>query len=285
MKIPGYDILFPKSWQVEGIARVIVYVKKTFKYEQILDLENDHVQSIWIRGNFKNCRNIYFCHAYREHMSHLPLESQRNRLEDFLSQWDTALEYDNPNDVNEVHVSLDMNLDSLNGKWLDPTYKLVSLSRKVQNFCDMGNFSQLVNEPTRIMYNSISKTIEVSCIDHIYTNAKNRCSKPTVTSFGASDHDIISYIRYSRNCPTNSPTIRGISYKKFDNESFLQDLQQVDWGAVYATIDLDLAVQIFTQLFIEVYDKHAPWILYQKRKYDIPGITEELKCLMKERDK
>ena len=133
LKIPGYDILFPKSWQVEGIARVIVYVKKTFKYEQILDLENDHVQSIWIRGNFKNCRNIYFCHAYREHMSHLPLESQRNRLEDFLCQWDTALEYDNPNDVNEVHVSLDMNLDSLNGKWLDQTYKVVSLSRIIKN--------------------------------------------------------------------------------------------------------------------------------------------------------
>ena len=97
-------------------------------------------------------------------MNQLPLENQRNRLEDFLNQWETALEYGNPSSVNEVHVSLDMNLDSLNGKWLDPTYKLVSLSRIVQNFCDMGNFSQKVSEPTRIMYNSISKTIEISCI-------------------------------------------------------------------------------------------------------------------------
>ena len=71
-------------------------------------------------------------------MTHLPLANQRSKLEEFLIQWDQALEYQNSNDVNEVHVSLDMNLDSLNGKWLEPTYKLVSLARLVQNFCDIG---------------------------------------------------------------------------------------------------------------------------------------------------
>ena len=111
---------------------------------------------------------------------------------------------------------LDMNLDSLNGKWLEPSYKLILLSRLVQNFCDIGNFCQLVTEPTRIMYNSVKKTVEVSCIDHIYTNTKHKCSSPTVTSFGASDHDIISYTRFSKNIPTNSTTKRGRSYKYFN---------------------------------------------------------------------
>ena len=44
LKIPGYDILFPKSWELEGTTRVIVYVKKTFNYEHILDLEGDTIQ-------------------------------------------------------------------------------------------------------------------------------------------------------------------------------------------------------------------------------------------------
>ena len=48
---------------------------------------------------------------------------------------------------------------------------------------------------------------------------------------------------------------------------------------------MDTAVQIFTELFIQVYNRHAPWIVYQKRKYYVPWITEELQCLMKERDK
>ena len=67
---------------------------------------------------------------------------KREVLEEFVEQWECALEFDNPNDVNEVHISLDMNLDSLNGKWLDPSYKLVSLSRIIQNICDIGNFAQ-----------------------------------------------------------------------------------------------------------------------------------------------
>ena len=35
LKIPGYNILFPKSWTKHGYARVLVYVKKTFKYQQV----------------------------------------------------------------------------------------------------------------------------------------------------------------------------------------------------------------------------------------------------------
>ena len=35
LRIPGYDVLFPRSWDVHGYARVIVYVKKYFHYEQI----------------------------------------------------------------------------------------------------------------------------------------------------------------------------------------------------------------------------------------------------------
>ena len=50
LKIPGYDILFLKSWDIEGFARVIVYVKKTFKYEQVRSLEDDNIQSIWNKG-------------------------------------------------------------------------------------------------------------------------------------------------------------------------------------------------------------------------------------------
>ena len=41
LKIPGYEVLFPKSWNVHGFARVLVYVKKTLNYEQVHDLEHD----------------------------------------------------------------------------------------------------------------------------------------------------------------------------------------------------------------------------------------------------
>ena len=60
------------------------------------------------------------------------------------------------------------------------------------------NMTQLVTEVTRAQYNSVSEKTDLSCIDHIYTNSKHKCSTPTVTSFGDSDHNIIGFIRLSR---------------------------------------------------------------------------------------
>ena len=46
LKIPGYNILFPKSWSQSGYARVVVYVQKSLKYQQMFQLEDDRVQSV-----------------------------------------------------------------------------------------------------------------------------------------------------------------------------------------------------------------------------------------------
>ena len=36
LKVPGYKILFPKSWSQKGYARILVYVKKSFQVEQLI---------------------------------------------------------------------------------------------------------------------------------------------------------------------------------------------------------------------------------------------------------
>ena len=134
------------------------------------------------------------------------------------------------------------------------------------------------------MYNSVTQTTEISCIDHIYTNAKFQCSKPVVVPFGASDHDLVTYTRYSTNSPTKSFTVRKRSYKNFNPTKFLVDLQNQDWKQVLYCADLDQAVEIFTNMFLQILDNHAPWIVFQKRKNFTPWITNDLKVLMTERD-
>ena len=182
LKIPGYQILFPKSWATAGCARVVVYVKNNFEFEQLHDLEDERVQSIWLKGGFKNGKKLYYCHGYREHTSSLgnSMSAQRSNLELFLHQWEMAVEHDSPAEPHEVHVTCDMNLDSLADRWLDPSYHLLSLSKMVLNTCNTFNFSQQVTEPTRVQYNSIQNRTSISCIDHLYTNARHRCSKVTV---------------------------------------------------------------------------------------------------------
>ena len=194
------------------------------------------------------------------------------------------MEHNFPTEPNEVHVSLDMNLDYLSEKWMKPTYRLYSLTNLVQNICNANNFNQLVTEPTRSMYNSVTQTTEISCIDHVYCNAKFKCSTPTVIVSGASDHDIVSYTRYSKAPPCPARTIRRRSYKDFIEEDFITDLAVVDWSEVYASNDVDTATELFTAKFRNTLNQHAPWIIFQKRKHFSPWPTEDTKNLMKARD-
>ena len=286
LKIPGYDVLFPQSWDIHGFARVLVYVKKTLTYEQVPDLEHPLVQSVWLRGGFKNGKVIYFCHAYREHSSWLgdTINSQKDYLNILLRQWEDATWHNFPVEPNEVHVSLDMNLDYRKESWLQPTYRLCSLTRLVQNICNTNNFTQLVTEPTRTMHNSVNNTTEISCIDHVYCNARHKCSPPKVISCGTSDHDIISYVRYSKVPPSTARTIRRRSYKEFIEEDYLNDMSAVDWTDVYTSADVDTATEIFTKKFNHVLNAHAPWIKFQKRKYFSPWLTQATKDMMIQRD-
>ena len=96
------------------------------------------------------------------------MSAQRKYLEILLGQWERALEHNNHNDSNEVHVTGDMNLDALDDRWLNKNYHLYSLSTMVQNACHLGNFSQLVMSPTRFQHNSVKNVVEKSCIDHVY---------------------------------------------------------------------------------------------------------------------
>ena len=177
-----------------------------------------------------------------------------------------------------------MNLDTLSGRWLQSDYHLVTLSRLVQTHCNLGNLSQLVQVPTRYQYNGIKQATDYSCIDHVYTNSKLRCSGIRVTPFGSSDHDLVGYIRYTKIPPEPSRTIRKRSYKNFVLEEFLKDLKAVDWSEVFVNVDVDMAVEVFTTKFLDVLNFHAPWVKFQKRRHYSPWLTKETKELIKCRD-
>ena len=284
LKIPGYDLLFPKSWHSHGYARVVVYVKKTFKYEQVHDLEDEKVQSVWIQGGHKNSKDIFFCHLYREHLSKESKAAQCEYMDTLLGQWEAATEYGGSGEPNETHISGDMNLDAYQERWLQPDYHLISLSRLVKQMCDGNNFHQLVRDITRVQFNSVTNTTDISCIDHVYTNAKFRCSKPMILSFGDSDHDIVAYTRYSKNPATPARIICKRSYKNFNNEAFKADVANIDWSEVYRCEDVDDAADCFTLKLRYVLNVHAPWVRVQERKTFSPWITEETKQMMKSRD-
>ena len=138
----------------------------------------------------------------------------------------------------------DINLDSNNGKWLDSKYYLVSLARMVQNCCISNNFHQMVTDITRVQFDSIKKKIRVSCIDHLYTNAKHRISTVKVIGWGSSDHNAICYTRFSKEPKPSARTIRKRSYKYFDADKYLEDMSKVEFSDVYSFVDVDTAAYL-----------------------------------------
>ena len=287
LKIPGYNLLLPKSWDSAGFARVAVYVKKTFMYRQVFELQDDMVQTIWLKGGFKNSKQIYFCHGYREHKSAIgnTVNDQKIYLERFLAQWEAATVHCNPEEPNEVHICCDMNIDTHNEKWLESSYPLVSLSRMIQSTCSVSNFHQLVSGITRTQYNSVSNMVDMSCIDHVYCNYKHRCSQVKIITNGASDHDQVSYTRYSKDPPSPARVIRKRSYKNFKVDEFIEELDTVDWTEVYACEDVDVAAEVFGRKFRFIVNKHAPWVKIQARKHFLPWLSSQTKEMMKLRDK
>ena len=103
-------------------------------------------------------------------------------------------------------------------------------------------------------------------------------------AFGASDHNAISFTRFSKVPPIPARTIHRRSYKEFSKESFLLDMASVDWSDVYLSRDLDDAVGHFTHKFNELLNVPAPWIKFQKRKHFSPWLTKGTLELMSQRD-
>ena len=286
LKVPGYNIHFPKSWDIHGYARVILYYKNTFDCPRVQELEDDHLQSIWVKFGFKNSKAGYYCHTYREYTSNLgkSIQAQKEKLIQFTEQCENAISHGNPAEDNEVYILGDINLDCYKDRWLQRDYTLYSLAQIIHQFCNSNNMSQLITDVTRSQFNSVTKKTDISCIDHIYTNCRYKCSPPTVTNFGDSDHDIIGFVRLSKEPPGPARTIRKRSYKDFDKDQFLEDIAEVDWTEVLRCKDLDEAVACFTLKFKHVLDMHAPWVVFQQRKNHKPWITKETKELMDIRD-
>ena len=106
----------------------------------------------------------------------------------------------------------------------------------------------------------------------------------TITTNGASDHDRISYTRYSKNPPAPSRVIRKRSYKNFVKDAFIDDLRKVDWEEFYNCKDVDDAAEVFGRKFQYILNNPAPWVRIQTRKSFSPWLTNETKDLMKLRD-
>ena len=179
-----------------------------------------------------------------------------DRFEDFI---DIVL-----NEEKEFILLCDFNKNMLNN----------DTDRQWGNFTTSLGLTQIISEPTRVTNDS--KTL----INHIYTNDENNIQSVNVEKMCISDHNEIFCNRSAHVLPDKNDdhqTITNRSSKNFDESCFLNELSTVPWEIIENFEIVDDILSVWTLLFTEILDKHAPIKNHRiKRKYQPEWLTSEI---------
>ena len=132
---------------------------------------------------------------------------------------------------------------------------------------------------------SNSKTL----IDHIYCNCPENVKSVSVPKLGLSDHFPIFVTRKMHShIPKGKHhyTISYRSFKNFDENRFISDLQAVPWDLIKLFDDTDDILEAWTDLFLQVVDKNIPIKQHRvKRKTQPDWLSSDILDAMKTRDR
>lgn len=259
IEIEGYQ-KFRKDRPSNG-GGLLVYVKDGISCFRRPDLELETLECIWVEIKPVNSKSFLVAHVYRPpnstiHWNDLFEESVEKAFQEDLEMYLLG-------DFNR-----DLLTDSVKNSWLDYTMSL--------------GLGQVVTEATRVT--SSSKTL----IDHIYCNFDHSVTFVDVPKIGVSDHFPIFFTRKQNSSLPKSKhhTITYRSFKNFDENKFISELQSVPWDVVQVFDHPDDILEAWTDLFLEVVDRNVPIRQHRvKHKNQPRWLTSEIIDAIKIRDR
>ena len=284
LKVEGYRIILPHSWETHNRERIIVYANDEIKAKmKNSNVDESHLQTILLEVGFGKSKTHLVNFYYREWKSCVTGESnanyQLNCLSKLMDIWRRCTEGDK-----DFLALGDMNLCAL--QMDDPSYVHSNLSNVVNDFMIEEGCHQMVDQVTRIR--AVGGAVQRSCLDHITVNCLSKMNRYEVHGVGQSDHLGIMVTKYSRELRQTARTTRKRIYKNFNHADFLEDIRKAKRDGLFEEIlvtnDIEVAGDKFTKVFKDILDKHAPVKVIQNRKHYVPYISNELKKDMLERD-
>lgn len=126
----------------------------------------------------------------------------------------------------------------------------------------------MLKKSTRVSYRSDGTKI-ATCIDQIFTNAADLCSKAISMPVGFSDHNLVSVNRKTK--------VPKSGQKMIVKRIFKMSVRNVDWSKILVEDDPDRALEAFTSSIMPIMDKHAPMRRITVRTITAPWVDLELK--------
>lgn len=255
--IPGYHFLHkPRATRGGGIG---VYYKQSYSSQEInfeFDI-NDCLEYLFLKFTIRS-KNIIIGVFYRP---------PNTNINNFITDFDNILSSICITDAEIVCLG-DLNVNFFN------------LNNPVMNCFESYGFSQLLNEPTRVSHTSIT------LIDPVFINNNELVKAVGTLSFdGISDHRLVFVELKLERAKIPPRIINYRCFRNFDLDVFLADLYSLPWYDVIIENDIDEKIRIFNNLLSLLFDRHAPIKERKVSKPKAPWLTDNLKLLMKQRDK
>ena len=149
----------------------------------------------------------------------------------------------------------------------------------LQDLCHSVNLTQLIKESTRVT--------ETSSIlnDVIMTFSIDLVERSGVLKSHISDHYLVYALLKLKISKPPPSYVKVRSYKNYDSQCFVSDLERVLWNEVVLVDDASDMVDRFNKRFLEVLDGHAPVKSVKVKHRHCPFVNEEIKVLMRDRDR
>ncbi len=163
----------------------------------------------------------------------------------------------------EVIIMGDFNVDYLNRN---------HEVKQLKSFEQFYQLKQKISTPTRVTDKCST------CIDHMYTNRDEMVSETDAIPLGLSDHSLTYIVRKGQ---LRSSFIKDRTYRNFNETAFNNDLARADWSGIYCADTVDNAWSI---IFLQVANKHAPFVNMKVKEDSPPYFNENLRSLCVDRD-
>ena len=282
VQLQDYELVISKTMdndQLE-VSRVVCYLHSSIVGKVRHDLMSDQFSSIWVEVGLPGRTKFLVCQLYREwrylgqpnrgiHSS--TLQEQMRRWVIFLDQWEQALATGK-----EVLVLGDINLDHIK---FDKAGGLQPLVDTMVEKIYPSGVVQCVKTATHFWPGQTP-----SGLDHIYTNVPDKLGQAQVKICGSSDHRLVMITRHSRIMKQSIRYCRKRSYRDFDENAFMEEVNKISWWEVYSCNDVDLAVDIFTKKLTDILDRMAPEKTFQIRSRYATWVSRETKEKIKVRN-
>ena len=262
-EIPGFNIY--RLDRTNKLGRgVCAFVKQSYKVECLSELSSispSGLHQLWLTIQTGKHKSFIICIVYR------PPDTTLNCFDADLSETLLSALYLNK----DIYILGDLNCNVLNK--LDPG------SRMLLNFCSAFNLTQVINQPMKIT--ELSETL----IDVILVSNTKAILEAGVMPVSISDHDLVYVVLCLKKSRPKPIYITTRSFKHYDRDAFLGYLSMVPWSVIDSFEDIDEKLNAFHLLFNPILEKHAPIKQVKLRGRPNPCVTDEIRALMKTRDK